>query len=61
VSPSTITTTGADDAAMPASRAEALPPFGLRTSRTRSSPSRSTIPAVSSLEPSSTTMISKSG
>jgi len=61
VSPSTITTTGADDAPMPVLRAEALPPFGLRRSRTCSSPSCSTIAAVSSVEPSSTTTTSNSG
>jgi hypothetical protein len=58
VSPSTMMTMSWRLAAMPALSAEGLPPFGLRSTRTSGSPNCSTMAAVSSVEPSSTTTTS---
>ena len=58
VSPSIITTSSWRACAMPLLSAEALPPLVWRSTRTPGSPSASTMSAVPSVEPSSTTITS---
>lgn len=58
VSPSIITTRSQRAAAIPALRAEGLPPFGFRITRTPGRASDSATSAVPSVEPSSTTITS---
>ena len=58
VSPSIMTTISWRAAAIPVFNADGLPPLGLRMTRTSGSPSASTMSAVPSVEPSSTTITS---